>query len=54
MGLCTEEGASSAHPQQANVLSLTDKVITEISLRLDDAKIDIPYPHLVVHLDQQK
>lgn len=42
------------HPQQANVLAVTDKVITEIKLRLDDAKIDIPYPHLVVHLDQHK
>lgn len=42
------------HPQQANVLAVTDKVITEIKLKLDDARIDIPYPHLVVHLDQQK
>src|SRR5689334_8182360 len=39
--------------QQAKVLSTTDKVITGIKLKLDDAKIDIPYPHLVVHLDEQ-
>lgn len=41
------------NPQQANVLSITDKVITEIKLKLDEAKIDIPYPHLVVHVDGQ-
>lgn len=40
-------------PHQSNVLATTDKVITGIKLRLDDAKIDIPYPHLVVHLDEQ-
>lgn len=40
------------NPQQANMLATTDKVITQIKLRLDAAKIDIPYPHLVVHLDQ--
>jgi small-conductance mechanosensitive channel len=39
--------------QQAKVLSTTDKVITGIKLSLDDAKIDIPYPHLVVHLDER-
>jgi small-conductance mechanosensitive channel len=41
------------NPQQANVLSTTDKVITGIKLKLDEAKIDIPYPHLVVHVDEQ-
>lgn len=41
-------------PQQATVLAVTDKVITGIKLKLDDANIDIPYPHVVVHLDQQK
>lgn len=40
--------------KQANVLSVADKVITGIKLKLDEAKIDIPYPHLVVHLDEQK
>lgn len=41
------------NPHQANVLSTTDKVITGIKLKLDEAKIDIPYPHLVVHVDEQ-
>jgi small-conductance mechanosensitive channel len=41
------------NPQQANVLSITDKVITGIKLKLDEAKIDIPYPHLVVQVDEQ-
>jgi small-conductance mechanosensitive channel len=41
------------NPQQANLLATTGRVITGIKLGLDDAKIDIPYPHLVVHLDEQ-
>lgn len=40
--------------KQANLLAITDKVITGIKLKLDDAKIDIPYPHLVVHLDEHR
>jgi small conductance mechanosensitive channel len=35
-------------PRQANVLMLTDKVISGIKLGLDEAGIDIPYPHTVV------
>jgi len=42
------------NPHQANVLSTTDKVITGIKLKLDEAKIDIPYPHLVVQVDAQR
>ena len=34
--------------RQANVLMLTDKVISGIKLGLDEAGIDIPYPHTVV------
>lgn len=34
--------------QQANVLMLTDRVISGIKLGLDEAGIDIPYPHSVV------
>jgi small-conductance mechanosensitive channel len=34
--------------RQANVLMLTDKVISGIKLGLDNAGIDIPYPHTVV------
>jgi small-conductance mechanosensitive channel len=34
--------------RQANVLLLTDRVISGIKLRLDEAGIDIPYPHTVV------
>ena len=41
------------NPRQAILLSVADKVITWIKLRLDEAEIDIPYPHVVVHLDQQ-
>ena len=41
------------NPRQGSVLAATDRVITEIKSRLDDAKIDIPYPHLVVHFDRQ-
>jgi small-conductance mechanosensitive channel len=41
------------NPRQAILLSVADKVITGIKLRLDEAEIDIPYPHVVVHLDQQ-
>lgn len=34
--------------RQANVLAVIDRAITGIKLGLDDANIDIPYPHLVV------
>ena len=34
--------------RQANVLMLTDRVISGIKLGLDEAGIDIPYPHSVV------
>jgi small conductance mechanosensitive channel len=34
--------------RQAEVLMLTDKVISGIKLGLDEAGIDIPYPHTVV------
>jgi small-conductance mechanosensitive channel len=36
------------HSRQANVLMLTDRVISGIKLGLDEAGIDIPYPHSVV------
>ena len=35
-------------PQQANVLEVSDRVTTGIKKALDDAGIDIPYPHTVV------
>lgn len=34
--------------QQAAVLKVSDRVATGIKLALDDAKIDMPYPHRVV------
>ena len=34
--------------RQANVLKVTDKVMTGIKLALDEAGIDIPYPHQVI------
>lgn len=34
--------------RQANVLTVIDKAITGIKEALDEAKIDIPYPHTVV------
>ena len=37
-------------PQQANVLAVSDRVATSIKLALDEAGIDIPYPHSVVLL----
>ncbi len=38
---------------QANVLAVRDRVATGIKLSLDEAKIDMPYPHTVVILDRQ-
>ena len=35
-------------PQQSNVLKVSDRVATGIKLALDDAHIDMPYPHRVV------
>ncbi len=35
-------------PQQANVLRVSDRVATGIKLALDEAQIDMPYPHTVV------
>ncbi len=37
-------------PQQANTLKVRDKVATNIKLSLDEAGIDMPYPHRVVLL----
>lgn len=34
--------------EQANVLAVSDRVATGIKLALDEAKIDMPYPHTVV------
>ncbi len=34
--------------QQANVLKVSDKVATRIKYALDEAEIDMPYPHSVV------
>lgn len=39
--------------QQANVLKVSDQVVTGIKLALDKASIDMPYPHTVVLLDNQ-
>lgn len=36
--------------QQANILKVRDKVATRIKLALDEAGIDMPYPHRVVLL----
>ncbi len=52
----TELGASSvnltiyfwAKADQANVLAVRDRVATGIKLSLDEAKIDMPYPHTVL------
>ncbi|QKZ11313.1 mechanosensitive ion channel family protein [Spirosoma sp. KUDC1026] len=38
---------------QANVLKISDQVVTQIKLALDKASIDMPYPHTVVLLEQQ-
>jgi small-conductance mechanosensitive channel len=37
-----------ARPEQANVLAVSDRVITGIKKALDAAGIDIPYPHSVI------
>ena len=37
-----------ATPAQANVLAVTDRVVTGVKQALDEAGIDIPYPHRVV------
>lgn len=39
-----------ALPQQNNVRLVSDRVITNIKLALDEADIEIPYPHSVVFL----
>lgn len=39
---------------QANVLKVSDEVATEIKLALDEAQIDMPYPHRVVHTPDLK
>ncbi len=39
--------------QQANVLKVSDQVVTGTKLALDKAGIDMPYPHTVVLLEQQ-
>ena len=38
---------------QANVLKISDKVITGVKLALDKASIDMPFPHTVVLLENQ-
>ncbi len=40
-------------PQQANVLEVSDRVACAIKLALDAAKIDMPYPHTVVLLEDR-
>lgn len=35
-------------PQQANLLSVADRVLGRVKMALDEARIDIPYPHRVV------
>jgi small-conductance mechanosensitive channel len=35
-------------PRQANVLAVSDRVASRVKLALDEAGIDIPYPHRVV------
>ena len=37
-------------PRQGNVLQVSDRVMSRIKLALDEAEIDIPYPHSVVLL----
>jgi len=39
--------------QQANALSASDRAMTGIKLALDEAGIDMPYPHTVLLLEQQ-
>jgi small-conductance mechanosensitive channel len=39
---------------QANVLKVGDEVATKIKLALDEAHIDMPYPHTVVHTPDLK
>jgi small conductance mechanosensitive channel len=39
--------------QQASVLKVSDQVVTGIKLALDQANIDMPYPHTVVLLEKQ-
>ncbi len=39
--------------QQANVLKVSDQVVTGIKLALDEASIDMPFPHTVVLLEKQ-
>ena len=39
--------------QQANVLLVSDRVATGIKLALDEAQIDMPYPHTVVLFHNQ-
>lgn len=39
--------------QQANVLAVSDRVATGIKLALDDAGIDMPFPHTVVLFHDQ-
>ncbi|QJW91532.1 mechanosensitive ion channel family protein [Spirosoma taeanense] len=38
---------------QANVLKVSDQVVTGVKLALDKAGIDMPYPHTVVLLEKQ-
>lgn len=38
---------------QANALKVSDQVVTGIKQALDKAKIDMPYPHMVVLFEQQ-
>jgi len=38
---------------QANALKVSDQVVTGIKLALDQANIDMPYPHSVVLLEKQ-
>lgn len=38
---------------QANVLKVSDQVVTGIKLALDEASIDMPFPHTVVMLEKQ-
>lgn len=40
-------------PQQSNVLAVSDRVATGIKLALDEAQIDMPYPHTVVHFHDE-
>lgn len=40
-----------AESHQANVLKVSDQVVTGIKLALDKAKIDMPFPHTVILMD---